>query len=126
MADGFLGNNATLKVDPAGGSPVTALHVRSGSYSYTNDTLEKTVLGDSRKSYIKGMSDLSITATVLASIPDLATIIAAFSATMPSWLLEDSDISLIVATDGILTKYDVVGIEPGGLLEVNIEVQGSA
>lgn len=60
----YVGNAGLVQVDDDAGSAQTVAEVRSYSIETTSDTIEQTVMGDSTRQYVKGLSTFSGTADV--------------------------------------------------------------
>ncbi len=60
----YVGNAGVIQLDDDTGTPQTVAEVRSYSIETTSDTIEKTVMGNATRQYVKGVATFSGTADV--------------------------------------------------------------
>lgn len=126
----FVGNAGAIKINGA-----AVAEVRSYSIEMTADTIEQTVMGDSTRQYVKGLSSFSGTADVywdpahftgtnnidgeiFAAVGDSGTSIAVYP---------EGDVGLtdkIMSGDIIVTGYTING-SFDGMIEASISFQGT-
>lgn len=58
------GSSGIVKVSVSGGSVATVAQVRSYSFDVTADTIEKSVMGDTARSYLAGLSSSTLSLEV--------------------------------------------------------------
>ena len=130
----LTGNNGVVKIDNAGGTPTTIAAVRNFSIDITADTIEKTVMGNDSRQYVKGMSAFSGSADIYfdpANYTGGASVVAALNPTAGS--VGDSPITVELYLDGTINKFAGEVIVTGfsvtssmdGMVEASISFQGS-
>lgn len=60
----YVGNAGVIQLDDDAGTPQTVAEVRGYSIETTADTIEKTVMGQTTRQYVKGMATFTGTADV--------------------------------------------------------------
>ena len=130
----LTGNNGVVKIDNAGGTPTTIAAVRNFSIDITADTIEKTVMGNDTRQYVKGMSAFSGSADIYfdpANYTGGASVVAALNPTGGS--VGDAPITVELYLDGTSNKFAGEIIVTGfsvsssmdGMVEASISFQGS-
>jgi predicted secreted protein len=130
----LTGNNGVVKIDNVGGSPTTIAAVRNFSIEMTADTIEKTVMGNDTRQYLKGMSSFSGSADIYFDPINLtggANVVAALMPT--SGAVGDSPITVELFLDTTSNKFSGEVIVTGytvnssmdGMVEASISFQGS-
>jgi predicted secreted protein len=130
----LTGNNGVVKIDNAGGTPTTIAAVRNFSIDITADTIEKTVMCNDSRQYVKGMSAFSGSADIYfdpANYTGGASVVAALNPTAGS--VGDSPITVELYLDGTINKFAGEVIVTGfsvtssmdGMVEASISFQGS-
>lgn len=61
----FTGRQGVIKIDDTGGSLVPLAEVRSFTVDHTMDTVEDTAMGDSARTYKRGLESATFTAEIL-------------------------------------------------------------
>jgi len=130
----LTGNNGVVKIDNAGGTPTTIAGVRNFSVEITSDTIEKTVMGNDTRQYLKGLSSWSGSADIYfdpANLTGGASVVAALIPT--GGAVGDSPITVELYLDGSSDKFSGDAIVTGytvnssmdGMVEASISFQGS-
>ena len=130
----LTGNNGVVKIDNASGTPTTVAAVRNFSVEITADTIEKTVMGNDTRQYLKGLSAWSGSADIYfdpANITGGANVIAALIPTGGS--VGDSTVTVELYLDTTSNKFSGEAIVTGytvnssmdGMVEASISFQGS-
>jgi predicted secreted protein len=130
----LTGNNGVVKIDNASGTPTTIAAVRNFSIEMTADTIEKTVMGNDSRQYLKGMSSFSGSADIYfdpANLTGGANVIAALIPT--GGAVGDSPLTVELFLDTTNNKFSGEVIVTGytvnssmdGMVEASISFQGS-
>jgi predicted secreted protein len=130
----LTGNNGVVKIDNASGTPTTVAAVRNFSVEITADTIEKTVMGNDTRQYLKGLSAWSGSADIYfdpANLTSGASVIAALIPTGGS--VGDSTVTVELYLDTTSNKFSGEAIVTGytvnssmdGMVEASISFQGS-
>ena len=130
----LTGNNGVVKIDNAGGTLTPIAAVRNFSIDITADTIEKTVMTDNTRAYLKGMSSFSGSADIYfepANYTGGANVVAALNPTVGS--VGDAAITVELYLDGTSNKFAGEIIVTGfsvsssmdGMVEASISFQGS-
>jgi predicted secreted protein len=130
----LTGNNGVVKIDNASGTPTTIAAVRNFSIGMTADTIEKTVMGNDTRQYLKGMSSFSGSADIYFDPINLtggANVIAALIPT--GGAVGDSPLTVELFLDTTNNKFSGEVIVTGytvnssmdGMVEASISFQGS-
>ena len=130
----LTGNNGVVKIDNAGGTPTTIAAVRNFSVEITADTIEKTVMGNDTRQYLKGLSQWSGSADIYFDAANLtggASVVAALIPTGGS--VGDSTVTVELYLDTTSNKFSGEAIVTGytvnssmdGMVEASISFQGS-
>lgn len=130
----LTGNNGVVKIDNASGTPTAVAAVRNFSVEITSDTIEKSVMGNNTRQYLKGMSSWSGSADIYfdpANLTGGASVIAALIPT--GGTVGDAPITIELyladtankfAGEAIVTGY-TVNSSMDGMVEASISFQGS-
>jgi predicted secreted protein len=131
----LTGNNGVIKIDGSvGGSLVTVLGVRNFSVDMTADTIEKTVMGNDTRQYLKGLSTWSGSADVYlddAHMTGGASAIASLIAT--SGTVGEASVTVELYLNSTANKFSGEAIITGftvnssmdGMVEASISFQGT-
>ena len=130
----LTGNNGVVKIDKAGGTPTTIAAVRNFSVDITADTIEKTVMTNDTRQYLKGMSSFSGSADIYfdpVNYTGGANVVAALNPTVGS--VGDAPLTVELYLDGTSSKFAGEVIVTGfsvsssmdGMVEASISFQGS-
>ncbi len=127
----YTGNAGVVKLDDDAGASQTVAEVRSYSIETTADTIEKTVMGNSTRQYVKGISTFSGTADVYWDPTHFTTVDA--NPTAGSVGATNKVVTLEIYPEGtgskwsgevIVTGYTVNG-SFDGMIEASISFQGT-
>lgn len=136
----YVGNNGVIKVDDSTGALRTVGEVRSYSLDVTSDTIERTVMGNDTRVYVKGMASWSgsmdvywdplhwadIAGTPTQESPELNPNSGTIGATNKVVTMEiyPEGTGNKWSGDIIITGYSVSG-SMDGLIEATVSFQGS-
>lgn len=127
----YAGNAGVVKIDDNTGTIQTVAEVRSYSIETTSDTIEKTIMGNATRQYVKGLSSFSGTADVYWDPAHFTTVDAnptegAVGATAKVVTLEIYPEGSGSKWSGevIVTGYTVNGTMDG-MIEASISFQGT-
>jgi predicted secreted protein len=127
----FTGNAGVIAIDDDAGSQQTVAEVRSYSIESTADTIEKSVMGNSTRQYVKGLATFSGTADVYWDPAHFTTV--DLNPTVGSVGATNKVVTLTVYPAGsgaawsgevIVTGYTVNG-SFDGMIEASISFQGT-
>lgn len=127
----YTGNAGVVKLDDDAGASQTVAEVRSYSIETTADTIEKTVMGNATRQYVKGVSTFSGTADVYWDPAHFTTVDA--NPTAGSVGATNKVVTLEIYPEGtgskwsgevIVTGYTVNG-SFDGMIEASISFQGT-
>ena len=127
----YVGNAGVVQIDDDTGTAQTVAEVRSYSIEQTSDTIEKTVMGNSTRQYVKGMSTFSGTADVFWDPTHFTTI--DLNPTVGSVGATNKVVTLRIYPTGsgtswsgevVVTGYTVNGTVDG-MIEASISFQGT-
>lgn len=127
----YVGNAGVVQIDDDTGTAQTVAEVRSYSIEQTSDTIEKTVMGNSTRQYVKGMSTFSGTADVFWDPTHFTTI--DLNPTVGSVGATSKVVTLRIYPTGsgtswsgevVVTGYTVNGTTDG-MIEASISFQGT-
>lgn len=127
----YVGNAGVVKVDDNTGTIQTVAEVRSYSIETTADTIENTVMGDSSRQYVKGLSTFTGTADVYWDPTHFSTVDA--NPTEGSVGATNKVVTLEIYPEGtgskwsgevVVTGYTVNG-SFDGMIEASISFQGT-
>lgn len=127
----YVGNAGVVKVDDDAGSIQTVAEVRSYSIETTADTIEKTVMGNSTRQYVKGIATFTGTADVYWDPTHFTTVDA--NPTAGSVGAANKTVTLEIYPEGsgskwsgevVVTGYTVNGTFDG-MIEASISFQGT-
>lgn len=127
----YAGNAGVITLDDDAGSAQTIAEVRSYSIETTADTIEKTVMGQSTRQYVKGIATFSGTADVYWDPTHFTTVDA--NPTVGSVGATNKVVTLTVYPTGsgtawsgevVVTGYTVNG-SFDGMIEASISFQGT-
>jgi len=137
----LTGNNGVVKIDNAAGSATALAAVRSFSIEITSDTIEKTVMSNDTRQYIKGLSSWSGTADIYFDPAEYPTANSGLVALNPTgvstgtpWKAVGSDpITLEAFLSDTSNKFSgeiivtgfTVNSSMDGMVEASISFQGS-
>jgi len=130
----LTGNNGVVKIDNSSGTPTTIAAVRNFSIDITADTIEKTVMGNDTRQYVKGMSAFSGSADIYfdpANYTGGASPVAALNPT--GGTVGDAPITVELYLSDTSNKFSGEVIVTGfsvsssmdGMVEASISFQGS-
>lgn len=127
----YTGNAGVVKIDDDAGVSQTVAEVRSYSIETTADTIEKTVMGNSTRQYVKGIATFSGTVDVYwdpthFTVEDLNPTAGSVGATNKVVTLEvyPEGTGSKWAGEVIVTGYTVNGTFDG-MIEASISFQGT-
>lgn len=127
----YTGNAGVIAVDDDAGSAQTVAEVRSYSIETTADTIEKTIMGNTTRQYVKGISTFSGTADVYWDPTHFTTV--DINPTAGSVGATNKVVTLTVYPTGsgtawsgevIVTGY-TVNASFDGMIEASISFQGT-
>lgn len=127
----YVGNAGVVKVDDDTGTIQTVAEVRSYSIETTADTIEKTVMGNSTRQYVKGIATFTGTADVYWDPTHFTTVDA--NPTAGSVGATNKVVTLEIYPEGsgskwsgevVVTGYTVNGTFDG-MIEASISFQGT-
>ena len=127
----YVGNAGVITLDDDAGSAQTVAEVRSYSIETTADTIEKTIMGNATRQYVKGIATFSGTADVYWDPTHFTTVDA--NPTAGSVGATNKVVTLTVYPTGtgtawsgevIVTGYTVNG-SFDGMIEASISFQGT-
>ena len=130
----LTGNNGVVKIDNAGGTPTTIAAVRNFSVEITADTIEKTVMGNDTRQYLKGLSQWSGSADIYFDAANLTGGASVIAALIPTGgTVGDSTVTVELYLDTTNNKFSGEAIVTGytvnssmdGMVEASISFQGS-
>jgi hypothetical protein len=139
----LTGNNGVVKIDSAAGTPTALAAVRNFSVEITADTIEKTVMTNDTRQFIKGLSTWTGSADIYFDPTEMPTAGTStnLSALNPTgvtsstpWAAVGSDaITLELYLDGSAKKFSGEAIVTGftinssmdGMVEASISFQGT-
>lgn len=130
----LTGNNGVVKIDNAGGTPTTVAAVRNFSVEMTADTIEKTVMGNDSRQYLKGLSQWSGSADIYFDPANLTGGASPIAALIPTGgAVGDAPITVELYLDTTADKFSGEAIVTGytvnssmdGMVEASISFQGS-
>ena len=130
----LTGNNGVVKIDNAGGTPTTVAAVRNFSVEITADTIEKTVMGNDTRQFLKGLSQWSGSADIYFDPANLTGGASAIAALIPTGgSVGDSTVTIELYLDTTNNKFSGEAIITGytanssmdGMVEASISFQGS-
>jgi predicted secreted protein len=126
-----VGNAGLIKIDDDTGTIQTVAEVRSYSIEQTSDTIEKTIMGNATRQYVKGLATFSGSADVYwdathFTTVDLTPTIGTVGATNKVVTLEiyPTGSGTKWAGEVIITGYTVNG-SFDGMIEASISFQGT-
>ena len=126
-----VGNAGVISIDDNTGTAQTVAEVRSYSIEATSDTIEKTVMGNATRQYVKGISSFSGSADVYWDPTHFTTI--DLNPTEGSVGATNKVVTLTVYPEGsgsawsgevVVTGYSVTG-SFDGMIEASISFQGT-
>ena len=130
----LTGNNGVVKIDNASGTPTAVAAVRNFSVEITSDTIEKSVMGNDTRQYLKGMSSWSGSADIYFDTVNLTGGASVIAALIPTGgTVGDAPITIELyladtankfAGEAIVTGY-TVNSSMDGMVEASISFQGS-
>lgn len=126
----LTGNNGVVKIDNAGGTPTAIAAVRNFSVEQTADTIEKTIMGNDARQYLKGLSSWSGSADIYFDAGDISAVAAlsitsgAVGSAPITVELYLSDTSNKFSGEAIITGY-TVNSAMDGMVEASIAFTGS-
>ena len=127
----YVGNAGVIKLDDDIGTIQTVAEVRSYSIETTADTIEKTIMGNSTRQYVKGISTFTGTADVYWDPTHFTTVDA--NPTVGSVGATNKVVTLEIYPEGsgskwsgevLVTGYTVTGTFDG-MIEASISFQGT-
>lgn len=127
----FVGNAGVIAIDDDAGSAQTVAEVRSYSIETTADTVEKTVMGQTSRQYVKGLATFSGTADVYWDPAHFTTV--DLNPTVGSVGATNKVVTLTIYPTGsgaswtgevVVTGYTVNG-SFDGMIEASISFQGT-
>lgn len=127
----YVGNAGVIKLDDDTGTIQTVAEVRSYSIETTADTIEKTIMGNSTRQYVKGISTFTGTADVYWDPTHFTTVDA--NPTVGSVGATNKTVTLEIYPEGtgskwsgevVVTGYTVNG-SFDGMIEASISFQGT-
>lgn len=127
----YVGNAGVVKVDDDTGTIQTVAEVRSYSIETTADTIEKTVMGNSTRQYVKGIATFTGTADVYWDPTHFSTV--DMNPTVGSVGATNKVVTLEIYPEGsgskwsgevLVTGYTVNGTFDG-MIEASISFQGT-
>ena len=127
----YVGNAGVVQVDDDTGTAQTVAEVRSYSIETTSDTIEKTIMGNSTRQYVKGIATFSGTADVYWDPTHFSTVDA--NPTVGSVGATNKVVTLRIYPTGsgsswsgevVVTGYTVNGTVDG-MIEASISFQGT-
>ena len=127
----FVGNAGVIAIDDDAGSAQTVAEVRSYSIETTADTVEKTVMGQASRQYVKGLATFSGTADVYWDPAHFTTV--DLNPTVGSVGATNKVVTLTIYPTGsgaswtgevVVTGYTVNG-SFDGMIEASISFQGT-
>jgi len=127
----YVGNAGVVQIDDDAGSPQTVAEVRSYSIEQTSDTIEKTVMGNGTRQYVKGIATFSGTADVYWDPTHFTTVDA--NPTVGTVGATNKVVTLRIYPQGtgsswsgevVVTGYTVNGTFDG-MIEASISFQGT-
>ncbi len=127
----YVGNAGVIKLDDDTGTIQTVAEVRSYSIETTADTIEKTIMGNSTRQYVKGISTFTGTADVYWDPTHFTTVDA--NPTVGSVGATNKVVTLEIYPEGsgskwsgevLVTGYTVNGTFDG-MIEASISFQGT-
>ena len=127
----YVGNAGVVQVDDDTGTAQTVAEVRSYSIETTSDTIEKTIMGNSTRQYVKGIATFSGTADVYWDPTHFSTVDA--NPTVGSVGATNKVVTLRIYPTGsgsswsgevVVTGYTVNGTFDG-MIEASISFQGT-
>ena len=127
----YVGNAGVIKLDDDTGTIQTVAEVRSYSIETTADTIEKTIMGNSTRQYVKGISTFTGTADVYWDPTHFTTVDA--NPTVGSVGATNKVVTLEIYPEGsgskwsgevLVTGYTVTGTFDG-MIEASISFQGT-
>lgn len=137
----LTGNNGVVKIDNAAGTATALAAVRSFSIEITSDTIEKTVMSNDTRQYLKGLSSWSGTADIYFDPAEYPTANSGLVALNPTgattgtpWRAVGSDpITLEAYLSDTSNKFSgeiivtgfTVNSSMDGMVEASISFQGS-
>lgn len=130
----LTGNNGVVKIDNASGTPTTVAAVRNFSVEITSDTIEKTVMGNDTRQYLKGLSQWSGSADIYFDASNLTGGASVIAALIPTGgAVGDSTVTVELYLDTTSNKFAGEAIVTGytvnssmdGMVEASISFQGS-
>ena len=130
----LTGNNGVVKIDNASGTPTTIAAVRNFSVEITADTIEKTVMGNDTRQYLKGLSQWSGSADIYFDAANLTGGASVVAALIPTGgTVGDSTVTVELYLDTTSNKFSGEAIVTGytvnssmdGMVEASISFQGS-
>lgn len=126
----LVGNDGSIVV-----GSTTLAAVRSFSIDMTADTIETSVMGQSTRSYVKGMSTYSGTADIYFDAAEFANAAATFNPTSGSvgqanisgkfYLDQDSTNDVVFYANSMIVTGYTVSTSMDGLVEATLSFQGS-
>jgi predicted secreted protein len=127
----YVGNAGAITVDDDAGSAQTVAEVRSYSIETTADTIEKTIMGNTTRQYVKGISTFSGTADVYWDPTHFTTV--DINPTAGSVGATNKVVTLTVYPTGTGTAWSGEVIVTGytvnasfdGMIEASISFQGT-
>ena len=127
----YVGNAGLVQVDDDTGTPQAVAEVRSYSIETTSDTIEKTVMGNSTRQYVKGMATFTGTADVFwdpdhFTVEDMNPTAGTVGATNKVVTLRIYPTGSGTSWSGevVITGYTVNGTVDG-MIEASISFQGT-
>jgi len=127
----YTGNAGVVKLDDDTGTSQTVAEVRSYSIETTADTIEKTIMGQSTRQYVKGLATFSGTADVYWD-PDHFTV-EDMNPTVGSVGAANKVVTLEIYPEGTGSKWSgevlvtgyTVNASFDGMIEASISFQGT-
>jgi predicted secreted protein len=127
----FVGNAGVIQLDDDTGTAQTVAEVRSYSIETTSDTIEKTVMGNATRQYVKGVATFSGTADVYWDpdhfvVEDANPTVGSVGATNKTVTLRIYPTGSGTSWSGevVVTGYTVTG-SFDGMIEASISFQGT-
>jgi predicted secreted protein len=127
----YVGNAGAVKIDDDSGVLQTVAEVRTYSIETTADTIEKTIMGQSTRQYVKGLSSFSGSADVYWDPAHFTTVDA--NPTAGTVGATNKVVTLEIYPEGtgtkwagevVITGYTVNG-SFDGMIEASISFQGT-